>query len=117
MGFLLIYAALNAGLYVCEALIKLMGTMILKGLTMGSDALTKPLTPMLALWKDLSPRYSASSGALISVEYVTWTPLLIYTGVAVVLVVLGLLIYRKRHMETASDLITMKWMRRYSNIC
>ncbi|MBQ6540077.1 MAG: ABC-2 transporter permease [Oscillospiraceae bacterium] len=109
-GFLLMYAALNCGLFICEFLVKAVGAMMLKGLTVSDYFYTGILTPAYALWSDVVTTRS-SDGMILTARYLGWPVLLIYTGAALLLAVIGLLIYRRRHMETASDLISVKALR------
>ncbi|MBE6948982.1 MAG: hypothetical protein E7456_03960 [Ruminococcaceae bacterium] len=115
-GFAILYAALNCVPILLEVIIKYIGTILLRGVTYNDEFFTRFVTPVYMLWDRIETHHNAA-GELSSVSYNGWTPLLIFAAVSIVLAVIGLFIYRKRHMETASDFIAAKKLRPVFKYC
>ncbi len=115
-GFGILYAALNCIPILLEAIIKYIGTVLLRGVSFNEDFFTRFITPVYMLWDKVDSYYN-NSGHLVKVAYTGWPALLIFAGVSIILAVIGLFIYRKRHMETASDFIAIKKLRPVFKYC
>ena len=116
----LLYAAANGGLIITEILIRLISAEYIKGLTFFEDIMgtfSRYLTPVVQLWGRVDTTYGRvgngefTEWVVTSVKYNGWQSLLIYAVVGIILSVIALLLYRRRHMETASDLISVKPLR------
>lgn len=115
-GFGILYAALNCIPILLELIVKYLGTLLLRGVSFSEDFFTRFVTPVYMLWENIYTKRNAD-GYLTLVRYEGWTALLIYAAVGVVLAVIGLMIYRKRHMEAASDFIATKKLRPIFKYC
>lgn len=75
--------------------------------TTGADQLVAWFTPALRLMADVS-YYASEPG----VNHFTGLPaLLLYTLVGILMTVAALFIYRRRKLETAGDLVSVRWVR------
>lgn len=75
----------------------------------GADTVIKYLTPVYALVGDVD---AVEVDAVQGLYRLTgWGTLLIYFAVGLILAGVGLVVYRRRHMEQAGDMVTVKWVR------
>ena len=115
-GFGILYAALNCIPILLELVIKYIGTLLLRGVSFSEDFFTRFVTPVYMLWENIYTKRN-EEGILTLVRYEGWTALLIYAAVGIIFAVIGLMLYRKRHMETASDFIATKKLRPVFKYC
>ena len=74
--------------------------------------LTKWFSPFVKLYEDLRIRNVYGVGGYFKdITILGWEPLLIYVVMAVVLYVLAYLVYQRRQIEQAGNLITVSWVR------
>lgn len=64
------------------------------------------LTPVAKLGSEVRVYYEEASARLVGLGYA-----LVYAVVGLVLAALALLIYRRRHLESAGDVVTVRWVR------
>ena len=116
IGAILLYGAANAGLIISELLLNLIASAFIKGLTFRDSLpslLSNRLTPVLALVGKVVTTYDYVSEytTVKTVEYTGWLSIGLYALAAAVLTALAFIVYRHRHMETASDLISVRPLR------
>lgn len=115
-GFGFLYAALNCIPILCELFIKFIGALTLRGISFSENFITRYITPTFQLWGHIYTEYN-DMGDITVLEYQGWSSLLIWAAAGLIFAGLGLLLYRNRHMETASDLISVKWLRPVVKYC
>ena len=119
----LVYAVLQVTAWVVETLVRALLQVFVFGMTSGGGAVTF-LSP-IAMLTSIQPgaRYvydSTGVGNVSSMTYITsgqWWLLIAYCAAGAAFAVLGLLLYRKRRMETSTDVVAVKVLRPAFKYC
>jgi ABC-2 type transport system permease protein len=114
----LVYAVLEVVVYVVEQLVHGLLQLFVFGMSSGSDALTF-LSPPIKLIA-MQPGTFVVGDTGIAFAYITngqWLLLGCYCAAGIAFAVLGLLLYRARRMETASDVVAVGVLRPVFKYC
>lgn len=117
-GFILampvLYAVLNFTVVVVEALVRAIAEVFIYGLTgaMNTISLTK-FSPAVELLMHNNYYYGKDAGILMS----GWDYLFALLAVSAVIIALAFLLYKKRHLESAGDVISHSFLRPVFKYC
>ncbi|MCL2671669.1 MAG: hypothetical protein FWF10_06505 [Clostridiales bacterium] len=107
-GMLLLYGIVNFGAIVVEALAAWATSFFVFGAAgLWDEPVLAPLSPIVQLFYVYDNLYE--SGRFLPERMIPW--LLIYAVAGLLLAALALLLYRRRHLESASELIAVKPLR------
>ncbi len=114
-----LYGAMNGIVAVTYALLQTLGSLFYFGFSvMPQSSFVQWCTPVMNLMGVLGQwSYSSLDNAAPALGERAWRMLLIYTAVAVVLLVLAWILYCRRSSETAADPVAVRWAKpvfRYS---
>lgn len=128
----LLYAVLNFAVPVVENLVKMISSMFLYGVNGSSSVLTKIFAPIVVMIRKNFYLFNTADGigvefwnyysqgdlpANVAVKFSGWTAYSVYAVAGIVFAVLALLIYRKRHMESAGDIVALRPLKPVFKYC
>jgi len=110
-ALLVIYGILNFIVVIIELIIRFCASLFCYGLSGSSSTTLDILSPVYMLFKNTSVVGDYNGLRYTDWTYTGWTTLLIYAAAGLVFVALALLIYRRRHSESASEFIAVPALR------
>lgn len=112
-----VYAVLNFTAYVVHMIMSLLYELFLYGYSNANDTVAAILTPVASLmrhvsWVTVSIEENAQ-GQTLAASYVLegWDTLIVYAIAGLALLALSLVLYKKRRMETAGDVVAYRPLR------
>ena len=118
----LVYAVLNLTVYVVEELIKYILRIFVFGFSSSGFSLSF-LSPVIYLCRycsinSTSAYHAASDSYQVTGYYFSgWGTVIAYAVAGLVLIAAGLLLYKRRRMETAGDVVAVRWLRPIFKYC
>ncbi|HHU22798.1 MAG TPA: ABC transporter permease [Clostridiales bacterium] len=116
-----VYAVLNFTSVVVEFIIRNLLDAFVFGMSAGSGLLFSFLSPVYYLLANTSVDaiYNPASiePIIMGYKYNGWVPMIIYCLVGLICVGAALLLYRRRHMETASDIVAVRVLKPVFKYC
>ncbi len=109
-----LYAILNFVFLGMEYVVRTLYGLFVYGFTEYSGCVLEFLSPSIYLIGKLQVHYTAENYCF---SMSGWIPLIIYLAAGLVLCLIALLLYRKRRMETAGDVIAVKSLRPVFKYC
>ncbi|MBQ7565832.1 MAG: hypothetical protein IJT18_01810 [Oscillospiraceae bacterium] len=103
-----VYAVLSFTAPVVELLATALVSMFVYGYQPGVIGIGSYLSPFAAILRFTGSEPISAKEELLGWTYHGWGTNAIYAGVGVVMIVLALLLYRKRRMETAGDVVAVR---------
>ncbi|NLL46317.1 MAG: ABC transporter permease [Clostridiales bacterium] len=110
-ALLVIYGILNFIVAIVELIIRFCASLFCYGLTSVSSTTLDVLSPIVMLFKNTSIEGYYDGSRYLDPVYTGWTTLLIYAAAGLVFTALALLLYRRRHSESASEFIAVPTLR------
>lgn len=107
----LAYAVLNFIVIAVEGLLQLVIQPALYGIALGSNAYTLPTSPMVYLISEVLTDTYIGPEYYNRIYSIDWVYVGVIAAVGLVFLAGAWLLYRRRHMENAGEVITVKWAR------
>lgn len=103
------YVVLNFAVPALDALVNMLATQFLFGITSGTSAWSIWFSPLIALYDKVQMVYPATEDVYPVIEGYAY--IVLYGVVGLVMLALSYLLYRNRRSESAGDVVAFVWLR------